>query len=180
MLRDSWFSRIQRSVKMPRPRLGLFILLMGLMAPVLIAACGGDDPTAVPVQVTATNTPQPTAVPPTQPPPPPDPTSTSEPEATMTGRVEVSNQGSLGSHLVDGDGMTLYLFTNDERGISNCSGGCADAWPPVLTDGDPEAGEGLDPERLATIQREDGSSQVTYNGKPLYYFANDQTPADTL
>ena len=72
--------------------------------------------------------------------------------------VEVSSQGSLGSHLVDADGMTLYLFTNDQRDVSNCSGGCADAWPPLLADGDPVAGEGLDAERLATIQRDDGST----------------------
>ena len=76
--------------------------------------------------------------------------------------------------------MTLYLFTNDRRNVSNCNGPCANAWPRLMADGDPVAGEGLDAGRLETIQREDGSSQVTYNGKPLFHFSNDQTPADTL
>ena len=184
MLGDSWLSRMAKTVKIPRPRLGLFILAMALLAPILIAACGGDDPTAVP-QVTSTNTPQATTASPTDTPTGssagPDPTNTSEPAMTViAANVEVSNRGSLGSHLVDADGMTLYLFTNDERNVSNCSGGCLDAWPPLLTDGDPVAGEGLDASRLASIQRDDGSSQVTYNGKPLYHFASNQTSADTL
>ena len=179
------FPQFPKISKLSRPSLGLVIPLMGLLALLLIAACGGDDPTAT-AQPAATNTPQPAATDTPQPPPTtaaaPDPTSTPVPDApTATATmVEVSSQGALGNHLVDANGMSLYLFTNDERNASNCSGGCADAWPPLLSDGDPVAGEGLDAERLATIQREDGSSQVTYNGKPLYYFANDQTPADTL
>ncbi len=95
-------------------------------------------------------------------------------------RVGVDSQGPLGPFLVDADGMTLYLFTRDERNASNCSGGCADAWPPLLVEGEPIAAGGIRPDRLATIEREDGGSQVTYNGKPLYYFANDEKPGDTL
>ncbi len=75
--------------------------------------------------------------------------------------------------------MTLYLYTRDMRNVSNCSDGCAEAWPPVLTVENAIAGEGLDGERLSTFQREDGSKHVTYNGKPLYYFANDSSPGDT-
>ncbi|PKB72472.1 MAG: hypothetical protein BZY87_00005, partial [SAR202 cluster bacterium Io17-Chloro-G6] len=136
------------------------------------------DPTAVP-QTEPTNTPQPAATStPTQ--AAPDSTSAPVPEDTVTNTVEVSNQGSLGSHLVDSDGMTLYLFTNDERNVSNCSGGCADTWPPLLVDDLALAGEGLDGKLLKIIDRGDGIGQVTYNGKPLYYFANDRTPADTL
>ena len=184
MLRDSWFPGFPKSVKISRPSLGLFIPLMGLLALLLIAACGGDDPTAV-SQPAATAT-QPAPATATQPPPAtatqpaPEPTSTPVPVAPPANTVAVSSQGSLGRHLVDADGMTLYLLTNDQRDVSTCSGGCADAWPPLLTDDDPSAGAGLDAERLATIQREDGSSQVTYNGKPLHNFANDQNPGDTL
>ncbi|MDA1128384.1 MAG: CHRD domain-containing protein [Chloroflexi bacterium] len=182
MLRVSQFLNLPRSLKVSRPPLGLFLLLMGLLVPLLIAACGGDDPTAVP-QTAATNTPQPATATATQtvpdPTSAPDPTSTPDPVAPIN-TVGVSNQGSLGSHLVDGDGMTLYLFTNDERNVSNCSPACLAAWPPLLVDGDPVAGEGLNADRLTAIDREDGSKQVAYNGKPLYYFADDQTPADTL
>ncbi|NQW21961.1 MAG: DNRLRE domain-containing protein [SAR202 cluster bacterium] len=162
-------------IKSFRPRLSLFILLLGLVAPLLIAACGGGDPTQAP-RPAATNTPQPPAATATVAPEP-----TAMMEATHTAnKVEISSEGSLGSHLVDSDGMTLYLYTKDERNVSNCSGGCADAWPPLLVDGDPVAGEGLDAERLLAIKRADGSSQVTYNGKPLYYYAADAKPGDVV
>ena len=80
--------------------------------------------------------------------------------------------------LVDGSGLTLYLFTVDELGKSNCSGGCAEAWPPLLTLGEPTAGEGVSGDQLGTIERDDSSMQVTYNGWPLYYFANDAEPGE--
>ena len=96
----------------------------------------------------------------------------------MAAMVQTIQEGNLGVHLVDGDGMTLYLFTNDERNVSNCSGGCAGAWPPLITLGDPAAGEGVNEDRLSSITREDGSSQVTYNGWPLYYFSADEKPGD--
>ena len=181
--------RFSDSIKKSRPSLGLFLLMMGLLVPLLIAACGGDDPTAAP-RAAATNTPQPppaTAVPPAptampQPTsaPAPSPTSTPAAVAAAANTVEVSSQGSLGSHLVDANGMTLYLFTKDARNVSNCSGGCAAAWPPLMADGDPSAGEGVNSNRLTVIQREDGSSQVAYNGWPLYYYATDENPGDTL
>ncbi|MCH8062882.1 MAG: hypothetical protein IH861_10300 [Chloroflexi bacterium] len=93
--------------------------------------------------------------------------------------VSLAVDAELGSILADADGNTLYLFMNDEREKSNCSGGCATAWPPLLTDGDPVAGEGVDEGRLGTIARDDGGTQVTFNGWPLYYFVSDEAPGDT-
>ena len=93
-------------------------------------------------------------------------------------RVGTSSEGTLGEHLVDANGMTLYLFTNDDRNVSNCSGGCAVAWPPVLSDGTTIAAGSVNESRLGTIQRQDGGSQVTYNGKPLYRYSNDEKPGD--
>ena len=93
--------------------------------------------------------------------------------------VEISQHAELGDILTDAGGNTLYLFTKDERNRSNCSGGCAGAWPPLLTVGDPTAGEGVNAQRLETITSEDGSTQVAYNGWPLYYFARDENPGDT-
>ena len=100
--------------------------------------------------------------------------------AMMTGPtvIGVGTNGTLGNILVDGEGRTLYLFTNDERNVSNCAGGCAAAWPPLHTNGDPMVLEGLDPARAGTIVREDGMSQHTYNGWPLYHFASDEQPGD--
>ena len=181
-------STFVNSLRKSRPSKGLFLVMLGILAPLLIAACGGDDPTAAPQA--AANTPQPppataaapdpTAMAPDPTAMAPDPTAMPPAMELVNASIEVSSQGSAGPHLVDADGMTLYLFTNDERNISNCSGGCADAWPPLLTKDSTTAGDGLDSERLSTFEREDGSQHVTYNGKPLYYFATDADSGDTL
>ena len=93
--------------------------------------------------------------------------------------VQTAEDPTFGTILTDSAGMSLYLFTDDERNKSNCSGGCAVAWPPLLTTGDPVAGDGVNQRSLGTIDRDDGSTQVTYNGWPLYYFMNDNDPGDT-
>ena len=85
---------------------------------------------------------------------------------------------SLGTILTDSQGMTLYMYTKDAPGISTCYQGCAAAWPPLLTDGAPVAPDGL-PGVFSTTVRTDGTTQVTYNGMPLYYWASDTQPGDT-
>ena len=77
--------------------------------------------------------------------------------------------------------MSLYLFTNDtqDSGASTCADDCLAAWPALLSDGDPVAGEGVDAALLGTITRDDGTTQVTYNGWPLYYYAEDTAAGDT-
>ena len=98
---------------------------------------------------------------------------------TSSAAVAVSEHPELGEILVDGDGTTLYMFDSDERGAgaSTCSGGCADAWPPLTVDGSPAAGEGVTAE-LTTFEREDGSTQVAAGGWPLYYWQGDSSPGD--
>jgi predicted lipoprotein with Yx(FWY)xxD motif len=93
--------------------------------------------------------------------------------------LEVGESDELGSFLVDGEGMTLYMFTNDEPGVSNCSGQCLENWPPFLTSGEVEAGEGVDDSKIDTIPFEGDQMLVTYDGYPLYYWANDTAPGDT-
>ncbi|MFP3853275.1 MAG: hypothetical protein ACLFWD_03155 [Anaerolineales bacterium] len=83
-----------------------------------------------------------------------------------------------GTILVGPEGLTLYLLTADSPGESTCADGCADAWPPLTTEGEPQAGEGVDASLLGTLTREDSSSQVTYNGWPLYYYSGDANPGD--
>jgi predicted lipoprotein with Yx(FWY)xxD motif len=92
--------------------------------------------------------------------------------------VMVASSPELGDFLVDSEGMTLYLFTNDEPGVSNCTGGCLENWPPLLIEGDPVAGEGVNG-KLDTITLADGTKQVTYNDMPLYYYIKDVKPGDT-
>jgi len=93
--------------------------------------------------------------------------------------VMLGQNATLGSFLVDSKGMTLYLFTNDTAGKSNCNGGCLSNWPPLLTNGAPVAGDGVTASMLGTITRSDGTTQVTYNGWPLYYFIGDKAAGDT-
>ena len=92
--------------------------------------------------------------------------------------VKTSEHPELGVILTDASGRTLYLFTVDERDKSNCLGGCALSWPPLLTIGDPTASADIADERLSTVIRSDGSEQVTYNGWPLYYYEPDRGPGD--
>lgn len=91
--------------------------------------------------------------------------------------VEVS-ESSLGEILVDAEGLSLYLFTNDTPGESNCYGNCAANWPPFIADGDFMGGDGIDADLLSTTTREDGALQVTYNDWPLYYYVMDEAPGD--
>ena len=94
-------------------------------------------------------------------------------------QVDAAENADLGAFLTDAKGMTLYIFLKDEPNKSNCYDACSQNWPPLLTEGAPVAGEGVDASLLGTTEREDGSIQVTYNGSPLYYWAGDAAPGDT-
>lgn len=98
-------------------------------------------------------------------------------EVNTTG-VKVMQKERLGKFLADGQGMTLYSFSRDEKSISNCIEGCAVNWPPFYVD--PSAViEGCESSDFAAITRTDGRQQTTYQGMPLYYFKNDRYPGDT-
>jgi predicted lipoprotein with Yx(FWY)xxD motif/plastocyanin len=136
-----------------------------------LAGCAASAPMPAATQAP----PAPTAVPaPTEVP------ATAAPVAgaTMAAGVTLVKDDQLGSFLADDKGMTLYLYTKDTPNTSNCYDSCAQAWPPLLTQGAPTAGTGVDASLLGTTTRTDGSSQVTYNGWPLYYFAKDQKAGD--
>ncbi|MDA0988012.1 MAG: DNRLRE domain-containing protein [Chloroflexi bacterium] len=150
-----------------RKRLLKPALILTLVATLLLAACTGDTatPTSPP---TSTSAPTATS---------PAPTATVPSTTGIT--LETTSRSTLGPLLIDASGNTLYLFTKDERDKSNCSGGCVDRWPLLLTADVPSAGEGVNPDLLGTTSREDGSIQATYNGWPLYYFADDERPGDT-
>ncbi len=96
----------------------------------------------------------------------------------MSETLVATSESSLGEILVDAEGMTLYLFTNDNPGESTCYGNCAATWPPLIADGDFMGSENVDPELLGTTSREDGTLQVTYDGWPLYYYVMDEAPGD--
>ena len=85
---------------------------------------------------------------------------------------------TLGKVLTDERGMTLYVFTKDTEGQSTCYGQCAEIWSPVLGEKEVLSGEEI-PNMFTFTSREDGAKQLTYNGKPLYYYNKDLKPGDT-
>ncbi|MFI6080942.1 hypothetical protein ACIBBB_08185 [Streptomyces sp. NPDC051217] len=93
--------------------------------------------------------------------------------------VDVKNNSSLGRMLVDNKGMSLYEFDKDTKNKSMCNGACAQQWPPYTVKSKPAAGSGLRADLLKTTKRDDGSMQVTYNGRPLYRFADDTKAGQT-
>lgn len=75
--------------------------------------------------------------------------------------------------LFDGSGQAIYLFDAETTSKPSCYGDCATAWPPVLTTGRPVARGGVQAGVLGVTTRRDGSTQVTYAGKPLYFYAHE-------
>ncbi len=94
--------------------------------------------------------------------------------------VGVATSAELGDYLIGPNGMTLYMFANDEPGVSNCVDQCAQNWPPYTVNANDRlvAAAGINGE-LSTVERPDGSLQVAYNGMPLYFWINDAAPGDT-
>jgi predicted lipoprotein with Yx(FWY)xxD motif len=98
--------------------------------------------------------------------------------SARTATVRVANS-RLGKILVDSRGHTLYLFKRDSGKKSACFGACATFWPPLRANGKPTVGGGARASLVGTTARSDGARQVTYNGHPLYRFAQDKKPGDT-
>jgi predicted lipoprotein with Yx(FWY)xxD motif len=103
------------------------------------------------------------------------PAAAHTPRATLT--VKTS---SFGRVLFDGRGYVLYAFTRDAHGRSACSRACARAWPPYIVKARLRAGAGVTALRIGTTKRADGSVQVTYAGRPLYYYVGDRRPGQIL
>jgi predicted lipoprotein with Yx(FWY)xxD motif len=97
------------------------------------------------------------------------------------GAANVTVQGSkYGRILFDGRGFVLYAFTHDQRNRSTCSGACATAWPPYLVKRAPAARSVAKTRLLGTTRRSDGTRQLTYAGRPLYYYVGDRKPGQIL
>jgi predicted lipoprotein with Yx(FWY)xxD motif len=86
----------------------------------------------------------------------------------------------LGTYLVDGKGRTLYLFEADKPNVSNCSSACISIWPAFVAKGTaPVVKGGVMAAKLGTTTPRAGTSIITYNGHPLYYYVGDQKPGAT-
>jgi predicted lipoprotein with Yx(FWY)xxD motif len=163
-------ARSGRMGEAPMRRYGMVLrgLVLGVSVALVLAACSGDDGEEPAAEEAAPET---TEAP---------PETTAAPEATPAEGVVMTitvGDSDAGEVLVDQDGYVLYGFTNDEGGVSSCSGDCETNWPPLIAED--IAVEGLDESLVGTTQRDDGSTQVTYNNWPLYYFAGDELPGDT-
>lgn len=95
-------------------------------------------------------------------------------EAAQGEGTEVKlGDSQFGQVLFDAEDQAIYIFDKESGPKSECYGACAEAWPPVLTEGEPQAAPGVKAPLLGTTERDDGSTQVTYNGHPLYYYAHE-------
>ena len=136
------------------------------------AACGGPGATSSAPAATSPAATSPAATSPAS-----SPSSTASRAAG--GETVMVADSSLGKILVDGEGRTLYAFTNDKNGESSCYGDCEAKWPPLLAEGDITVGTGLDDGDFDTTDRTDGKKQVKIGDWPLYYWAGDTAPGDT-
>lgn len=100
--------------------------------------------------------------------------------------LTVQQSEQFGSYVVDANGRPLYMFTADTQGQggtqakSSCQDQCAKAWPPLVIQGQPRVGNNLRQDLVSTFQRQDGQTQVTYGGWPLYYYAKDQGGSNSV
>jgi predicted lipoprotein with Yx(FWY)xxD motif len=99
--------------------------------------------------------------------------------SSTTGTVITTQAGSAGAFLTNASGRTVYLWAKDGTNMSDCSGACAAAWPPVPATGALTAAGSAKASDLGTITRSDGTKQVTYDGHPLYYFVGDSGAGQT-
>jgi predicted lipoprotein with Yx(FWY)xxD motif len=138
------------------------LLVTGLLA---LAGCGGDDDSgAAPQQGSSEKTAMKTKR---------DAATKKEGAAKAAGTRIVLGDSEFGEMLFDARKQAIYIFENDPKGRTVCYGDCAEAWPPVLTKGMPKAGDGVRASLLGTVKRRNGARQVTYAGKPLYFYSHE-------
>jgi predicted lipoprotein with Yx(FWY)xxD motif len=149
---------------------------------VIAAACSsGGGATTAPTTATVPSTAPASTAPSSAPASTEASSAPSEAAAGGSTLTVVSTNATIGDYLAGADGKTLYTFTPDTApNKSTCTGDCATNWPPfTLATGETAvAGTGVSG-TIATFARDDGTTQVSYNGKPLYYFGGDKAAGDT-
>jgi len=139
--------------------------LPALAAAALLCACGsdaGDVRTAAPDRKTAAQQLTPSAEP-----------ARARVKPRRRGITVKAVSSDYGRIVADRRGQAFYVFLKERGSKSECYGDCATAWPPVLTKGRPVAGKGVRAGLLGTTRRRDGSRQLTYRGRPAYYYVSD-------
>ena len=92
--------------------------------------------------------------------------------ASSDATVSVANVEGVGDVLVDAEGAALYASEQESNGVVRCVGSCAAIWLPLTVEGAPTGGEELEAD-LGVVEREDGTRQVSFAGRPLYTFIED-------
>jgi predicted lipoprotein with Yx(FWY)xxD motif len=140
------------------------ILVIGAL--LALAGCGGEEERPAARAEPSEPTPAATAT--------PTPTAAEQEEAGKPAGTKLTvAESEFGSMLFDSRKQAIYIFERDSKDETVCYGDCAEAWPPVYTDGEPVAGKGVRAALLGTVKRRDGRLQVTYAGKPLYFYAHE-------
>lgn len=147
-----------------------------ITAVLILAGCGGDDETPGPSgqlgqdaametrdAATTTDAENPKAT-----------TESGGSAPAAKGTTVTIGDSEFGEMLFDAKEQAIYIFENDPKGETVCYDECAEAWPPVFTEGEPVAGKGVDASLLGTVKRRDGRLQVTYADQPLYFYAHEQ------
>jgi predicted lipoprotein with Yx(FWY)xxD motif len=142
-----------------------------LVVGLALSACGGDDSPRAADKEPAAAGKEPAAV---------DTAVEAESAAKPRKGTKIKlGDSDFGTMLFDSKDQAIYVFEKDPKGKSVCYRECARAWPPVLTKGKPRAGEGVRKSLLGTVKRRDGRRQVTYAGKPLYFYSH-EGPGEVL
>lgn len=137
------------------------------LSALVLAGCGGGETTTAPLpggQASSPATPNTSAT---------QPTPSQSVTAAARGTLVTTADSQFGEVLFDDTGQAIYLFDKEQTTQPECYDECADAWPPVLTEGAPVPALGARADELGTTTRTDGTTQVTYAGHPLYYYAHE-------
>ena len=157
---------------LPKRAQSLAVLLASAL--VVVAWIAGA---AAPVETLAADYPPPIYPPPVDPTPTPMATIAAAPVSIQIG---TRTSATLGTYLVDPNGLTLYTLSADPANGSTCLGQCVASWPPLLVaqSGTVTAGSGVNG-TAATFARSDGSTQVSHDGRALYFYSGDTATGDT-
>jgi predicted lipoprotein with Yx(FWY)xxD motif len=149
-----------------KQHLGIGFAALALAA--ALTGCGGSPGTST--TTTPATSPAATSAPP----------AASSPGAAAAVDLKTASS-SEGTIVVDGKGMSVYFFTKDvkDSGTSACTGSCLTLWPPVTSTSATPSAEGISG-TIGSITTPDGAKQLTLNGLPLYYYAQDKNPGDIL
>lgn len=154
-----------------RTRAIFLAALLAVIGAVVIAGCGGGSSSSSSSSSEPSTTESESASATTS-------SESGEGGSSGSGTIASAEVGGVGTVLVDSEGKTVYMYTPDEGTTSTCYGGCEAAWPPVVAEGKPTAGEGATSSALGTTKRKDGTMQVTYEGHPVYTFSGDTSPGE--